>query len=497
MRLKFLIAYCLVFFVGQKLKAQDNIFLSRDYWKVNPTIAQVEKDIKAGNDPSQLNKNAFDAVVYALLEKANNTTIEHLLSKRGNDVNKITHDGRTYIFWAAYKGNLEMMKYLLKKGAKTDIIDSHGYSILNFAAVTGQRDMQLYDFLIANGANPKTEKNLDGANALLLVAPFLESDTMIDYFVAKGIDLHSTDSNGNGIFNYAAKKGNIKFLEILLAKGVTYKTPAKDGGNAFIFASQGTRSSSNSLESYKYLGKLGLNPNVTTKNGLSPLHALAYKNKDLEIFSYFIEKGVDVNQADSDGNTAFINAASQNDLKSISYLISYVTDINATNKKGQTALMMATQFNTPEAVDFIIKKGGDALAKDREGNTLAFYVLESYSSKNSAFDEKLKLLQEAGLVVNQSQANGQTLWHLAVKKNEIDLLKKIAQFHIPVNTKNDNSLTPLHMAAIKATDTEILKFLIERGADKKLKTDFDESVLDLALENELLQKQQVELNFLR
>ena len=70
-------------------------------------------------------------------------------------------------------------------------------------------------------------------------------------------------------------------------------------------------------------------------------------------------------------------------------------------------------------------------------------------------------------------------------------------FGIPVNQKNDEGLTPLHIAAMKAKDTDILKFLIAQGADKALKTEFDESVYDLAKENELLQKQNVELNFLQ
>ena len=241
---------------------KSNIFLNRAFWKTNPGIAEIDKHITAGNDIAALNRSAFDAVSYALIEKVDNKTIKHLLSKEGNGVNKLTHDGRTYIFWAAYKDNLEMMQYLVDKGAKTDIIDSHGYSVMNFAATTGQLNQKLYDFCIQHGADPKNEKNHDGANALLLVAPFVKEVSLINYFVSKGIDMGSTDKNGNGIFNYAAKAGNIKLMNYLIKQGIPYKEPTKSGSNAMIFASRGTRSITNTLETYQYLEKLGIVPNI-------------------------------------------------------------------------------------------------------------------------------------------------------------------------------------------------------------------------------------------
>ena len=189
---------------------------NRNFWKTNPNIKIIDKKILEGNNITALNKNGFDAVSYALLEKVDTKTIRYLISKKGNGVNKLTHDGRTYIFWAAYKNNLEMMRFFVKNGAKMNIIDNHGYSLLNFAATTGQLNPKLYDFCIENGSDPKKEKNRDGANALLLIAPFIKDTSLIKYFTLKGIEMKTTDNNGNGLFNYAAKSGNIKLMEYLL-----------------------------------------------------------------------------------------------------------------------------------------------------------------------------------------------------------------------------------------------------------------------------------------
>ncbi len=490
-----------LFLLGMPIMAiaQDaNIFLDRAYWKSNPTIEDIDKNIAEGNDISALNSFAFDAVSLALIQKVDNATIKHLLTKKGNNVNKLTHDGRTYIFWAAYKGNLEIMSHLISNGAKMDIIDDHGYSVLNFAAVTGQSNTSLYDFCIANGANIKTETNHDGANALLLAAPFLKDFSLIDYFVSKGVDINSVDNNGNGLFNYATKKGNIDLLKTLVAKGVPFNIETIDASNAMIFASQGTRGHSNTLETFKYLESLGIPPNITTTKGVTPLHALAYKSKDLALFDYFISKGVNVNQANEDGDTAFTNVTYANDLSTVKHLSRYVKNINTANKDGKTALTNAIYRNTVDVVDFLVENGANVNQKDKEGNSLLYYLLKTFKSKTTdEFNEKLDILDKNGLDLKATQAKGNTLFHLALESNNIDLLKRVYGLGVDVNAKNSDGISPLHKAAMKAKDESVLKYLLSIGADKNSKTDFDESVYDLAKENELLQASNVNIEFLK
>lgn len=475
-----------------------NVFLNKDYWKNNPSIATIEQDIAKGHDIAALSNSAFDAVSWALIEQTDNATIKYLLQKKGNDVNKLTHDGRTYIFWAAYKNNLEMMRYLLNKGAKMDIIDSHGYSVLNFAAVTGQLNPKLYDLCIENGANPIKEVNHDGANALLLVAPFLKNTDLISYFVSKGISINSVDANGHGVFNYATKNGNIELLKALIKMGVNYKVETTDASNAMIFASRGTRRHTNGLDVYKYLESLGIYANITTAKGSTPLHALAYKSNDIAVFDYFIAKGVNVNQANADGNTPFTNAANANDLNIITHLFKHVKDINKANTDGKTALTHAVYRNTPEIVDFLVANGADINVKDKTGNTLAYYLLKTFNSKSlDAFNKKKSTLVKHGLDLTLPQAKGNTLFHIALDRSNLELLKYVNTLKIDVNAKNKEGMSPLHKAVMKAKNDTIIKYLISIGADKTIKTDFNESVYDLAMENERLQDNNIDLSFLK
>ncbi len=477
---------------------QKNIFHERSFWKSNPSLEIVKQKISEGNSATALNNNGFDATVYALIANTNNEVINYLLSLEGNPIDKRTHDSRIYLHWAAYAGGAENVNSLLQKGSSVTALDSRSNTPLTFAAASGLTNPEVYNLFIANGVRLADEKDPKGANVLLLAAPFLKDTEGLDYFIKQGIDLNSTDNEGNGIFNYASRRGNIDFLKLLISKGVEYNTLNENGGNAFLFAAQGTRGFENNYEIYEYLQKLGLNPNVVTTDGYTPMHRLAMANEDKAIFELFLAAGADVNQKDAEGNTPFLNAAYKNNLEIVALLSKDLKDFNATNNKGQTALMLATSGNKPKVVSFLLKNGSDASAKDASGNSLAYYLAESFNEKNNEnFDGKLKLLQAEGLKLNTIQADGNTLYHYAANQNSMALLKRLSTFDIPINIVNNEGMTALHQAAMKADNTQMLKYLISLGANKKIKTDFEETVFDLASENEKLQKQNVELNFLK
>ncbi|WP_394420791.1 ankyrin repeat domain-containing protein [Tenacibaculum mesophilum] len=492
------IIFAFVLFMSTIQAQTKNIFFERSFWQEKPTIQLVEEKIKEGNSATALNPNGFDAVTYAILASAPNKVIKHLLTKKGNDVNKITHDKRTYVFWAAYKNNVEIMKHLIANNARMDLKDSHQLSPLTFAANAGQTNKEIYELCIQNGIDIKTDVDEHGANALLLVLPSLKDLSFVDYLTSKGLSVHNVDKDGNGAFNYAAKKGNKEILTLLIKKGLPYKNLNKKGGNAMLLATQGSRSGYNSLEFFKYLESLGIKPNITNNDGKTPLHNLARGNKDLNTFNYFLDKGVNANQIDDNGNTPLIIAASRNSLEIVQLLSEKTKNINHTNKKGHSALTYAVEYNSEAVVDYLVKNEADIQVKDDKGNSLAYYLVKSYHPKKvNDFNEKMSLLDNNGLNLTQLQANKNTLFHIAVEKNNIDLLKKINTLKIDVNAKNNEGLTPLHLAVMQANNTDVIKYLLSIGAKKSITTDFDETVHDLAKENEILNRKNIDINFLK
>lgn len=472
---------------------QKNTLLEASFWKTAPTVDAVKAEIEKGNSPSEANVNAFDVPVIAINNDASLESIKFLLDQPGNTINKSTHDSRIYLHWAAYRGNTALVEYLIAKGSDINFEDSHGATPIAFAAVNGLLNQGVCEAFFKAGIDPK-KKYADGANLLLLAVPFDKDLTLTDYLVTKGLSLKDVDNNGNTAFDYAARTGNVALLKKLAEKGV------KHTDNALLIATQGTRRETTPLETYKYLvEEVKIKPTATNKSGDNVLYLLANKPNQTEIINYFLSKGVDANKANKDGNTPVIAAAGARETAVLEQLLPKVKNINLQNLKGESALTFAVKSGTPEAVAILLNKGADVNVKDKDGNNLGIYLVQSYrpDPKQDAFSAKAKLLQDKGLNLAAAQKDGSTLYHFAITKNDLTLLKKLADLNIDVNAKNKDGLTALHKAAMVAKDDTILKYLISIGAKKDIKTEFDESVYALAKENESLTKQNVSIEFLK
>jgi ankyrin repeat protein len=484
---------------------QKNTLLEQSFWKTAPDVTAVQAEIAKGNSPSESNDRSFDVVVIAINNDAPAATIKFLLDQPGNDVNKPTHDNRNYLHWAAGKGNQEIVEYLIAKGSDTNLEDSHGALPISAAANSGVSNPLVYEAFFKAGTDPK-KKYANGANLLLMAIPFDKNLTLTDYFLTKGMSLKDVDKDGSTAFDYAARTGNLTLLKSILEKGV------KPTDNALLFAAQGSRRDVNTLETYKYLIEdLKLKANATNNEGQNALHFLVTKAKQTEIINYFLSKGADINKADNDGNTPLMIAASGRENNgTLEQLLPLVKNVNAQNKKGESALTKAIQSGTPENATFLLEKGADIKVLDKDGNNLGFYLVDSYrpqpgmgrgtetaNAPKDPFAAKIKLLQDKGLNLATPQKDGNTLYHFAIAKNDLTLLKKIADLNIDINSKNKDGLTPLHKAAMISKDDSILKYLLSIGAKKDITTEFDESAYALAKENESLTRKKTDLEFLK
>lgn len=474
------------------LSAQQNALLNADFWKSKPTVNQVKEKIAEGNDPTQLNERAYDPVSLAINNGAPNETIEYLLTLDGNGVDKRTHDKRTYLFWAGMRKNLPIAKLLIEKGADVNAVDSHFATPITFAAGTGNTDTAFYDLLINNGADIKY-KNERGADALLLLIPHLKDLKETDYFIKKGLSLKAKDNDGNNAIFYAARNGNQNIINQLIKKKINPKALNNKGENLLFAAAEGARMKSNGLDFFQYIESLGINPNQANNDGLTPLFVLSQRHRDVAVINYFIDKGNDVNQTDKNGNNPLMNAAQRSTPEIISIFAEKTNNINLQNNEGHSALTNAVRSNAPEIVSLLLSKGADIQVKDLNGNSLTYYLVNSYSPRDTKnFDEKWAILSSKGLDFTTTQNQGNTLYHLAVDKGSLPLLEKVATPAIDINARNSEGLTALQKAAMTAKDTAILKFLIEKGADKSVTTDFDETVYDLAQENEFLKGKDIQ-----
>ena len=139
-----------------------------------------------------------------------------------------------------------------------------------------------------------------------------------------------------------------------------------------------------------------------------------------------------------------------------------------------------------DAFKLLQKKGANAHIVDASGNNLFYHLFKAYSRRNSThFETFVNELINAGVSFKNASTKDFPL-HIAIAKGENELIQKALELGADINQKNSDGLTPLHLAAMKATNVKLLQLLISKGADKKTRTNFDESAYELAQENELL-----------
>jgi uncharacterized protein len=471
------------------LSAQ-NIFHSREFWATKPSIETVKLKISEGHDILEMGPGGWDGPMLSIMADCSYETIKYILDLPGIDVNVMTHHSNNYIMWTASKANLPVMKLLLEKGSKTDIINSHGQSLLMHAAMSGKADPELYDFCLENGGNIKEDKDETGRNVMLVAIGGLKDLSFLNYFTDRGLSLQDTDNNGNGLFNYAVQSGNVSTLKTLVDMGVKYPTN-KLGENAFAFVGRG-RGGKVTLELLQYLKSLSIKPTQSTANGQNLALTMARLGLENDVLVFLDENNIDKGKIDNDGNNGLILASARGNANLIQYWMKHA-DINHVNKKGHSALYQAVASNTPEAINLLIKSGAKATLLDIDENDLYYTLINNYRTGKGSIERAsqiINFLNQAGLPFKK---DGKLL-HLALGKNDKPLLELLLSLGEDINARDKDGYTILHYAAMRAKDLSMVKFLIEKGANQNLKTDLDESLEELIKENEALNAKNLTLD---
>lgn len=246
----------------------------------------------------------------------------------------------------------------------------------------------------------------------------------------------------------AAYIKDVNILKLLIAKGADITLKDKNGFNALDDAV-----SFNTLEIVKFfVEEKGMNVNKETKDKETPLH-LAITNADTRILPYLIERGA---------------------------------KLNAQDKYGVTPLMKAVNHFKTDIVKLLLEKGALVAFEGIYGNTALHILLNTAYNNytNPKGLEIVKLLVENGADVNAKNKKELTPLMEAVKvKNPayaIYLVEKGANIN---DQESSEGKTPLIFAAM-FDRVELIKFLLEKGADKTLRTKDGQTALDFATSEE-------------
>jgi ankyrin repeat protein len=228
-------------------------------------------------------------------------------------------DGPTALFLAARENHPDVVKALLRAGAK---VINRGSNSLEGAAESGNAD-------ILN----------------LLLRSSAEHDKLDEAFT---------------------RGKNRQMLEILLAHGADVK---KAGPEALL--------NSSDPEAVAFLLAHGADLNSKDSTGQTLMGRMDFDSISLDTLQALVDRGADLNARDKRGWTLLNTFASKGYLNGLKLLVAKKVSINAPNPDGRTALFLACGLryeDVPDIVGFLLKNGADPNAKDKSGVTPLSYA---------------------------------------------------------------------------------------------------------------------------
>jgi uncharacterized protein len=381
--------------------------------------AIVEILLQAGADPNRAG-GKFAITPLLLAASAGQTAILRQLLAAGANPNTTNEDGSTALMAATSANSPEAVQELLVAGANVNEIDRDRDTALNIAII--QNQPAIVRLLLAAGANTS-------AAPLLLVPP--PGDVgLIEALISNGAQVDAQDAEGNSLLLRAAELGYYQAIEPLLQAGATVDLTNAEGWTPLLAAAAAGHS-----DIIRLLLRAGADPNRVTQEGDNALHLAAIEGHDAAIATLG------------------------------------TTEPNLPNQLGDTPLLLAALQGHRAAVEKLLPRINLKLHQQGEKSIAVAGLAKHY--------EVAELLLTAGVNPNVLVYQEQSLLMVAVKRDNAGLVRHLVEAKVDLDYQDKTGATALMWAANQRR-VEIVKILLQAGADPQLKNQGGLTAADIA-----------------
>jgi ankyrin repeat protein len=331
--------------------------------------------------------------------------------------------GRPAVIDAVRKGDHETLRTLIQKGVNVNEAEADGATALQWAAY--RDDLQSADVLLKAGAKVNAANDL-GATALWNASQN-GSEAMVKRLLNAGADPNLALASGETPLMVTSRTGSAAVAELLIAKGANVNATATRKQTALMWAV-----GQKHPEVVKVLLAHGAN-----------IHARTATWTDVEAvpphgylpYNFAFPHGDD---------TALMFATLAGDLASAKLLVAAGANVNDTDAWGVSATAMAAHSKFEDLVEFLLDQGANASANKA-----------GFSALHPAIMHRSQRMIRA-LLAHGADPNAPLKTWTPERRTSKDY-----SFHADVVGSS-----PLWLAA-RITEPEIMRMLLEHGADPK------------------------------
>ncbi|XP_071085224.1 putative ankyrin repeat protein RF_0381 [Haliotis cracherodii] len=494
--------------------------------------------VKKGADMTLVN-NDGDNILHQACRGGDIEKVRGFLEQDKLEINSRGKNGETPVMMAARAGYVELVDFLVKKGADMSLVDSGGDNILHHVCRGG--DIEIVKSVLAQDKLDINSRGKNGETPVMVVAAWARLGELLDFLVKKGADMSVVNNDGDNILHQACRGGDIETVRRVLAqdkldinsRGKNGDTPAmvaawtghgelvdflvKKGADMSLVNYGGDNILHQSckggdVETVKRVleqDKLGINSR--SKNGSTPVMMAAKAGRE-GLVTFLVKIGADMSLVNNGGDNILHQACRGGDIETVRRVLEKENVfINSRDKTGQTSVMMAAMAGHGGLVTFLVKEGADMSLANEGGDNILHQtcrggdvetvrsVLEqdkldiNCRGKNeetpvmmaamAGHGELVDFLMKKGADMSLVNNVGDNILHQACRGGDIDTVRRVlAQDKLDINSKGWRGKTPL-MAAAESNRNRLLNFLISNGANLSLVNENDDNILHIACYN--------------